>query len=1046
MVNKYLRPRYSTLKLNKLDKLSKRLQTSLGAGDFFTQEQYLAEAVKVLTTFYKTLSVPIFDESVHPQVNSLPQAALYNQMFEDVKDNLDLIFAEFENIEDLIVANFNFAMTGAGRLNARLKKVSSLVGDYILYSDSSDDLILCRDSFNNTDKIELGSSLLNAPECTLNQDEGIITLPVDISRNSQVAIYRSPIIKGNSGASYGNNFEINADWHGDATTILDNNPDTWFEYERVVRPEEDTGEPLSLDITLQLNKPGPVNFIRINPNNFGTRTAIKIEKIETSIDGKTFISVKDDVPIIGYLTQDEENTFNLAPSTSKYAGQGLYTFTPRKAKYVHFVFSQSEPYTIETSGGLRLRYAIGLRDIEVRAISYLSEGEIISRPFSLSREIIKAALRSSQNPIQPSQLAYIEHYVSADDGASWHQIQPQQEEGTAGVVAEVAEIVNFNNADTGSITTSQPVTSVTWKAKLARNDAAFTSEGEALYTSTAFTSEIHDVPHTAPHSITLHTVPIEGTVQVVDPLFGSRGIANLEYRLGNNENQNMYFLPEGWRAVEVPFKKVSLGDNLYTTIRSSSSDWMHVFVDNKEWSVKTLGSSLSDFSSYDIESEVYAMDWDDGILYFGDGHTYGKSPGSSRVALRFDAERLAPIDGAEVAVPLAFQSAPDKKLVKIKCYGVEQNGTTSVPSGATVLRLAHQNIITVLTNIPGTEKDFANGQDEFTGDSQWSINKKAGIVYLSSPNSNITAITYTYQPISVLQDSEWEWATTGAVRDSVKIRDSAWKSNMYTYTLDPLPTIMSGYAHVVHLPHLNILKKTVRITSTMASGINNPFVTEVPFENGHDELSIVEQTTEDIPPLSETPIFTFQLSEDLAEDIAYDVIFDETAQEFFTSKKETSIEEGDPIGTYYIDRDENEISVRVSATTNFAGRVSYFYTKPDIKRGLYSIDYANGIIYTQESIVDLDSLIIEYEYSDYRIEYPIARLVSPNDYEVSYTDRTVTFSSAEILSDYRMSKTLLSRYEISYDYVQETREDVQELKEYFTPVLKDYILRLFPRE
>ena len=89
---------------------------------------------------------------------------------------------------------------------------------------------------------------------------------------------------------------------------------------------------------------------------------------------------------------------------------------------------------------------------------------------------------------------------------------------------------------------------------------------------------------------------------------------------------------------------------------------------------------------------------------------------------------------------------------------------------------------------------------------------------------------------------------------------------------------------------------------------------------------------------------------------------------------------------------------------------------------------------------------VEYAYTDYRIEYPIARLVDPSDYEVDSAEGTITFNSPEVLSEYRVSKALPNRYEVSYDYIKETREDVASLRDYFTPVVKDYVLKLVPKE
>src|SRR5690606_3737454 len=138
-------------------------------------------------------------------------------------------------------------------------------------------------------------------------------------------------------------------------------------------------------------------------------------------------------------------------------------------KYVRCILSQKEPYPIETPRGSRLRYAIGIRDISLYRIKHLNEGELISLPFNSLEEIKKVTLETNQNPLQPSDLADIEYFISPDNGASWSQIQPRNYD----LFSEVPEILNFNTVDENSVNTDVPVYSVRLKAKLNRNDENF---------------------------------------------------------------------------------------------------------------------------------------------------------------------------------------------------------------------------------------------------------------------------------------------------------------------------------------------------------------------------------------------------------------------------------------------------------------------------------------------------------------------------------------------------------------------------------------------
>ena len=162
----------ATLLKHKIDRLSTSLQNS---ASFNTKEVYMAEAAKVLQKFYSDLNAPFFqyeealrDGSPFPTTNSVEQDKFdydYNLIWDQLIENLTILFLEMENLESLSIANYNFAMTEANRLTNRLKSVSSKVGDYMLYSQNTlSNVFLVKDSFNNVSKIDLRSRFLNEKE------------------------------------------------------------------------------------------------------------------------------------------------------------------------------------------------------------------------------------------------------------------------------------------------------------------------------------------------------------------------------------------------------------------------------------------------------------------------------------------------------------------------------------------------------------------------------------------------------------------------------------------------------------------------------------------------------------------------------------------------------------------------------------------------------------------------------------------------------------------------------------------------------------------
>jgi len=1048
MNNKYLRSKEVEINKNRLDKISKTLQTSINSSSFYTMEQYLEEATKILTKYYKDIDAPIIETEHVPRLGDQPKYDLYNDLFSILQDNLSILFSEFENVEDFILSNFNYAVTNSERLTARLKRISSLVGDYLLYSNVSAGSILCRDSFNNFDKIDINSSLLNNPQCNINEGEGIVTLPIDLSKDSSVQVYLTPLINPNSNGASGNNYEIGSDFHGDISLLLDNNPDTWFEYERVTRATEDTGEPLVLDLNLQLSSTRVINHIRINPNNFGTRTSIKIETIETSIDGKTYINVKDDIPITDYITEDEENIFLLAPSTSKYAGQGFYTFVPRKAKYVHVVLSQSEPYIINTTTGEQLRYAIGLRDIEIRAYVFQSSGEFISKAYTSTNEISKVSIRSSQNPLIDSSLAAIKHFISPDDGVTWLPIQPQQITGTTGKVNTIPEILNFNNAGDNSLTTLRPVGSVRYKALLERYDAAFTSDSTALYSTISTASELHSVPSNSPHTFKLAAKPLLDTIHIVDPLYGSRGLSKYAYDVGMGGDR-IYNMPE-WENIENvrPWKKV-LTDGIYSTILSDDSDWLHLYVGNQRWTIAT-----SNFAQYNADDKVYKIDWNSSPakLSFGDGYGGSTPLDSEKISLYFNAERVFPINGENTIFKFLFPTAADKNMITIKRYGELRSGSTLVPKGATVVRLRHQNISSLLTDLSGVAdiKTFINGQDEFNATGQYSLDYERGILYVSDPYclQYINAISYQYQVVTTLTTDDFEWGNDSSYHDSVKIKSSGWETINFNYDLT-LSSLFTSTTHTLHLPYQSILKKNLRITSTVDATIHNSFVEEVPYVDGITELDSLVLVEQDIGSLVYSgELISFTLDEIIATDTQDDIILsDNTYFQTLQVDEEACTSTGD----YCIINYSGAVTISLFWEENItdAGKAIYYKVGRRADTGLYSVDYAKGIIYTQRAIDSdyITDVSIEGEYTDYRAEYPIARLVNPKNYSADYFTGEVKFiNTEELFIKQSVSRQSEVKYQVSYDYVSQSRQDIGEIKDYFSPVLKDYAIKIQPKD
>tara|TARA_B100001765_G_C19360615_1_gene274579 strand:- start:384 stop:683 length:300 start_codon:yes stop_codon:yes gene_type:complete len=90
---------------------------------------------------------------------------------------------------------------------------------------------------------------------------------------------------------------------------------------------------------------------------------------------------------------------------------------------------------------------------------------------------------------------------------------------------------------------------------------------------------------------------------------------------------------------------------------------------------------------------------------------------------------------------------------------------------------------------------------------------------------------------------------------------------------------------------------------------------------------------------------------------------------------------------------------------------------------------------------------LKYSWAKYVVKYRIARDLKLNtDYTVDVPNKQIRIKDKEFfkyLETSHMTKSgRAAHYLVNYDYVAETREHIEELKDYFTPVVKDYMLKL----
>ena len=619
MTNKFTSPPPDELIRAKLQVL---LQTANGIyqeGGLGLKEDILDAYNDAIGLFFDSFDNSILSVTYPIQPGMPADPVDYNVFSRAILYDLQVLFAEVGAIDRLVSVNFNSIVSLRDRLLATSRRIASKTADYLLYADPDlGDGFFFGDSFNSARYLDLESDLIEDELCHLNQEEGVVLLPLDGSpERVRVSKYT---LNDSSNGELGNNHQLNVEPHDSLQALGDGEPDTWAEYERVTTMH--SSSPLILDLTLTLSEPKIINHIHMMPVQFGTPSPVKIAKLETSIDGKEFISIKDEIPISDFLSEEEDETFELSGKTSKYSGEGFYSFLPRRTQYVHIVLEQHTPYSIETANGTRLRYAIGLKDINIYGRKFKPLGSIVSKRIAVDGDVTKLSLWASENPTDVSQLADIRHEVSYNDGATWFPIQPQNRDYII-----YPEILNFNNSDDTSMDTGGEIRTLRHKIVMNRDADAF-SGNITLKQEKLSTIDLVSVTGLSPFVLETQNEPIAETVHVSIPVYGSFSCP----RHRNNLAANNLSPPMDLDFVETVLPSSTVESVRFKLPYKNVPNLAHkirVFVDGAQWFYSS--TLATDLSSLDVESRVYFLNQGGRELQFtyidDSGNKYGKMPG-----------------------------------------------------------------------------------------------------------------------------------------------------------------------------------------------------------------------------------------------------------------------------------------------------------------------------------------------------------------------------------------------------------------------------------
>jgi hypothetical protein len=1010
--------------------------TAFRAGTYATKEELLQAYGEVASMFEKTAGASLF-EYTDALPDTEPSLQWRNDLATGLNRDLILLFFEMNQLGQLMSGLFNQQVSETDDLIGRIKRIRSKVGDYQLISGASG--ISIGESFLNTDNLDIGSDLISTEEAEVNTVEGAVT-----SKEQEIEVLSVESItidSSNSNGVLGNNEETGVtEFHNDTAAIIDNNPDTWTEYENVVFQDAVT-EALRLRVIMKLSQQSIVNKIEIDPVNFGQLSPVSIKDIRVSADGENWVSIVGDLPLAEYLGESEENTYVLSPESSRFSGKFAYTFLPRKVTHVSVDLEQDSGFLIDTDSGSKLRFVIGIKGIDIYSAKFASTSQLVSLPITTSGMITKLALLSAHRPLI-SDLASLGFSVSLDGGTTWSEIQPLTSDDM-----DAPEVLDIGNTTDNFM----------YKLTFSRNDEAF-SELDSFDENcdddlmTVFESAQINLK-SSPATVTPSQQMANSDVVIMNAPVGSRanrrrpGLPRFEVGEGTGDALN----------IELPFE-------LYPETSIKRSD-IRVFVSGKRWTRVYDEAALA---AADPGDRYYYINEDDELI-FGDGDPVnsignGRSPRDGakiKVALPAEELHFVATEGGYLATT-DLASSGNRRSTRLERLGQLTNYVSEIlPQGITRIELAHGYIDE--NNFRVTERDDAgnkvsasfkaevDNRSELSTAGDYYVDYRRGIIYLNAVSSATATAVYKYYPHTVVDSYEWraddENKYSGIFLSDSNIVVDSWEDTTgdaraeYGFDLSGGTNkilglsgdVSSTYYRVMELSQMQVVAGSL----TLEDGIFGTDITpvEVDYIDGFTELQRTTATTEEeLAPItiSGSAAYTIQLAGGENISLKNGVIFSNESIFDPSLEKSTAADVTTDTEGYHIDFSTGIVTVWLDADMPEGIIATYYVFSTSAETdGRYSVDYKEGLVFSFNK--PQDGYKISYNYTKYRISYPVARALSSSEYTIDVERNTIKINT-EALRNGDIS--------IAYQFNPQTDASLSEVVEYYTPLVRDLRWRI----
>lgn len=327
------------------------------------------------------------------QRNEVPFKEDFEANTQTISEDLRILSSENKTHGEFLKDSFNSVYSEKKRIMQRIDMLNSLAGDMFLITDSdSGNTHYITESFNDSKASDESFTISSVSKGSIQTEEGILTLERTASKNlSEEAVISHLSGNGEVGIDKIARKHTTVDTRGEVTeaykflneddelknarieNILDDKPDTLFEYQMINVPNEfkrkrrnynfdwangkKDGELLRLKLVVELPKEEYVNWLTLMPyysnNSIGKMT---VHSIRTSTNGFDYESLYGET-IINKDINITPQTYRLGdiftgetePDTGNYQGKGVWSFPQRKARFIEFVLDQDESYA-ETLG------------------------------------------------------------------------------------------------------------------------------------------------------------------------------------------------------------------------------------------------------------------------------------------------------------------------------------------------------------------------------------------------------------------------------------------------------------------------------------------------------------------------------------------------------------------------------------------------------------------------------------------------------------------------------------------------------------------------